>query len=324
MTAARTARAVIVEEPGPPDSLRLVYMPARELSVEDVRVRVTGAGVNPVDAENRADPAWAGISPPYVVGYEFAGVIEEVGDHVAATEVGDEVWGLLPVRGTPWGAYADEVVVEERYVARRPQRISAMEAAAVPLAGSTALQLLDRLCPRPGEWLLIYAAAGGVGHLLVQLAKHRGVRVAALASRIRHPLLERLGADVAIDRHDPRALDLACEAAGGAIPMAADLVGDGALARSLDAIAEGGRVASIVGMRGDFELAIDRNITLHGVLVQPSRSVLGSLVESVDDGGVRPFIEEAMPLEHAAIAHERIEARGVQGKLVLAMESYDG
>src|SRR5436190_15103097 len=97
-------------------------------------------GVNPVDATNRADPSWAGIEPPYVVGYEFAGWIEEVGPGAAQFARGDLVWGMCPVRGTRWGTYADYVELDAGWVGPRPAALDVVEAAAIPLTGSTALQ----------------------------------------------------------------------------------------------------------------------------------------------------------------------------------------
>ena len=105
-------RAVVVREPGPAEKLELAELPQPTAAAGRVVVRVGAAGVNPVDTSNRADPSWAGIEPPYVVGYEFAGWIEEVGPGVAQFAPGDAVWGMCPVRGTRWGTYADYVELE--------------------------------------------------------------------------------------------------------------------------------------------------------------------------------------------------------------------
>ena len=126
-------------------------------------MRVGAAGVNPVDASNRSDPSWAGIEAPYVVGYEFAGWIDEVGLGVEQFVRGDAVWGVCPVRGTRWGAYADYVEVDAGWVGPRPAELDVVEAAAIPLAGSTALQLLDRLALRAGEAVLVHGASGACG-----------------------------------------------------------------------------------------------------------------------------------------------------------------
>jgi NADPH2:quinone reductase len=229
------------------------------------------------------------------------------------------VWGLLPVRGTRWGAYAQEVVTDAGFIAPRPERLSLAEAAALPLAGATALQLLDRLDPSPGEWMLVHGAAGGVGHLLVQMARARGVRIAAAASPPRHALLQRLGVEVVIDRHRPSALAALREAVGRDLPLTADLVGGGCLTASLELMAEGGRAGSIVELAGDLDEALDRNLTLHGVLMRPGVDVLARLGELVEAGAIRPEIDEILPLEQAARAHERVESGSGQGKLVLSV-----
>jgi NADPH2:quinone reductase len=299
--------------------MALGELPERGVGPGEVRVRVEAAGVNPVDAGNRADPAWAGIEPPYVVGYEFAGEAIEVGDDVGHLVVGAAVWGLLPVRGTRWGAYAHEVVTDAEFIAARPEELSLAEAAALPLAGATALQLLDRLDPSAGEWMLVHGAAGGVGHLFVQLARARGARIAAAASRPRHALLERLGVEVVVDRHRPDALAAARDAVGADFPIAVDLVGGGCLAASLELMAESGRAGSIVDLAGDLDEALDRNLTLHGLLVRPGVDALAQLGELVEAGVLRPEIDEVLPLEQAARAHERVESGSGQGKLVLSV-----
>lgn len=310
---------MVVERPGGPDVLRLTLLERRPLDDTEVRLRVEAAGANPVDASNRADPAWAGISPPYVAGYECSGVVLEVGAGVADPGEGDAVWALLPVRGTRWGAHADEVVVDARLVAARPTMLTAIEAAALPLAGATALQLLDRLDPARGEWVLVHGAAGGVGHLLVQLAHARGARIAALASPARHDLLRSLGVEVIVDRFDADALQRARELAGVDFAACADLVGRGRLNASLPFLADGGRAGSIVELAGDFEEAVDRNLTLHGVLVRPGRSSLDRLGALVAEGLLRPHVESVFPLEECRTAHERLEAGSGQGKIVIAV-----
>jgi NADPH:quinone reductase len=312
-------RALLIRQPGGLEALQLTNLPSPQVGVLDVKVAVEAVGVNPVDAGNRADSSWAGLKAPYVVGYEFAGRVEEAGESVEDLQVGDAVWGLLPVRGTRWGAYADAVVADARFVAVRPPSLTAVEAAALPLAGATAVQLLDRLDPSPGEWILIHGAAGGVGHLLVQLAHARGARVAAPASSARHELLHELGTEVVVDRHEEEAIQTARDAAGADFPIVADLVGQGRLAASLGVIAEGGRAGSIVELAGDLEEAVDRNVTLHGLLMRAGREPLEALGSLVEAGLVRPVIDELIPLEQAARAHSRVETGSGQGKVVLTL-----
>jgi len=251
------------------------------------------------------------------VGYELAGRIHAVADGRAGWTRGDPVWGLLPVRGTRWGTYAELVAVDAALVGPRPPSLSAVQAASLPLAGTTAVQLLDRLDPKPGEWMLVHGAAGGVGSLFVQLARVRGARVVASASAPRQVLLRELGAEVFLDRHAGQVAERARRAIGQELDMVADLVGYGTLAASLPAVREGGRAGSIVELAGDLEPAVDRNITLHGVLVRPSRQVLGVLAAAVADGVLRPVVDQVLDLADAAAAHRRVESRHGQGKVVL-------
>jgi NADPH:quinone reductase-like Zn-dependent oxidoreductase len=245
--------------------------------------------------------------------------VTEVGEGVDDLVGGDAVWGLLPVRRTRWGAYADEVVCDSRLVAVRPAELEPAEAAAMPLAGVTAMQLLDRLDPEVGEWILVHGAAGGVGHLLCQIARARGLRVAAPAALNRHTLLHELGVSVIVDRHQPDALTAARDLAGGDFPLVADLVGHGCLAASMYVAAEGARLGSIVELTVDLDEVIDRNMTLIGVLVRPGREALDALAEQVRVHGVRPLVDELLPLEDAAKAHERVETGSGQGKVVLVL-----
>jgi NADPH2:quinone reductase len=309
-------RALVVERPGGPEALRPRELPDPRPGPGQVLVAVEAAGVNPVDAGNRADPSWAGLAPPYVVGYELAGTVVAGGDGVAGP-AGQPVWGLLPVRGTRWGAYAELVALDAGLVGPRPAGLDAVHAAALPLAGATAWQLLDRLDPRPGEWILVHGAAGGVGSLLVQLARARGARVAASASAPRRALLDRLGVEVFLDRHAGDVAGRARRAVGRDLDMVADLVGQGTLAASLPVLREGGRAGSIVELAGDLELAVDRNITLHGLLLRPGRAVLEALAGAVAAGRLAPVVDQVLDLAGAADAHRRVETRRGQGKVVL-------
>jgi NADPH:quinone reductase len=309
-------RALVVQQPGGPEVMRLRQLPAPQPGPGQVVVAVEAVGVNPVDAANRADPSWAGVRPPYVVGYEVAGRIQAVGDDGGWTR-GDPVWGLLPVRGTRWGTYAELVTLDAALVGPRPPSLSAVQAASLPLAGFTAVQLLDRLEPTPGEWVLVHGAAGGVGSLFVQLARARGARVVASASGQREALLRGLGVEVFLDRHAGRVAERAYRAIGQELDMVADLVGYGTLAASLPVVREGGRAGSIVALAGDLEPAVDRNITLHGVLVRPSRQVLEVLAAAVAGGSLRPVVDQVLELADAAVAHRRVESGHGQGKVVL-------
>ncbi|MFL5927701.1 MAG: NADP-dependent oxidoreductase [Gaiellaceae bacterium] len=316
-------RAVVVREPGPAENLEPGELEKPTAGFGRVVVRVGATGVNPVDATNRADPGWAGIELPFVVGYEFAGWIEEVGLGVAKFARGDPVWGLCPVRGTRWGTYADYVELEASWVGLRPAALGVIEAAAIPLAGSTALQLLDRLALQSGQAVLVHGASGGVGRLFVQLARMRGIRVAASSSLARHPLLHDLGAEIVIDREQSDVVAVAVRLLGGPLDAVADCAGHGLLAASLTGIREGGSAASIVELSGDFEDAIDRNLRLHGVLVRPETETLDRLREAADRGSLRPVVDAVVELDGIVQTHRGLDAGRGHGKVVLRIADVD-
>jgi NADPH:quinone reductase-like Zn-dependent oxidoreductase len=301
-------RAVVVDRPGGPEVLRLVEVTRPQAAPGEVVVEVEAVGVNPVDIGNREDPSWAGITAPYVVGYELAG--REV-------ETGEAVWALLPVRGTTQGALAECVALPREYVAPRPPELHPIVAAALPLAGCTALQVLDRMPLVAGSWVLVHGASGGVGHLLVQLAGGLGLRVAAAARPEERRPLEELGVDLWLDRAHPSPAAAAAEQLGHELDAVVDLVG-GRLESSLPYVRVGGHAASIVDLSGDLDLAIDRNIDLHGVLVRPGRDKLYELSAAVASG-LRPRVTETYPLNRVADAHRRLQAGRVGGKLVITL-----
>lgn len=310
-------RAFVVREPGPAERLEATELARPAAGPGRVVVRVGAVGVNPVDATNRADPSWAGIEPPYVVGYEFAGSVEEAGPGVIGLERGDAVWGLCPVRGTRFGAYAEYVEVAAEWVGPRPVALDVVDAAALPLTGSTALQLLDRLALRRGETMLVHGASGGVGRMLVQLARSRGIRVAASSSPARHAFLRELGAEIVLDRARADVVAVALRDTGGPLDAVADCVGGGLVAASLVGIRDGGSAASIVELSGDFEDAVDRNISLHGVLVRPDRRTLDRLREAVDGGALRPIVDSVVEDGELVDVHRRLDSGAGVGKVVL-------
>jgi NADPH2:quinone reductase len=311
-------RAVVYERFGGPEVLELRDWPRPEPKGGEVVVAVHAAGVNPVDAQNRTDGAWAALDPPVIPGYDFSGVVERVGDRVLDWAAGDEVFGALPVRVTRSGSYAEYVAVPAETIARKPERLSHVEAAAAPVAACTAHEALRRLRLEPGEWLLIHGAGGGVGSFAIQIAVHAGARVLAVASARHHELLGELGAEACIDYTRERVDEAARRIAGGEVDAVADFVGGEALSRGLSLLRKRGRAAEIVDLEGDLEPLIDRNQELHGVLFDPSDpGPLRAIAAELAVGRLRSVVSGVLALEQAAEAHRRLEAGHQQGKLVL-------
>jgi NADPH2:quinone reductase len=242
------------------------------------------------------------------VGYELAGRV---------ADTGEPVWALLPVQGTTQGALAERVAVPRQLLAPRPPELDPIVAAALPMAGCTALQVLQRMPLEAGSWVLVHGAAGGVGHLLVQMARGLGLHVAAASRFEDRQRLEELGLDVWLDRAEPAPAAAAVQQLGRDLDAVVDLVG-GQLEPSLAYVRVGGRAATIVDLSGDLDLAIDRNIDLHGVLMRPGRDRLYELAAEVA-AGVRPHVTDTYPLERTADAHRRLEAGRVGGKLVITL-----
>lgn len=216
------------------------------------------------------------------------------------------------------GTYAEYQVVDATLLAHKPRTLSHIEAAALPLAAGTAYEtIIRRLALKEGEWVLMHGAAGGVGSFALQMAIAQGARVIAVARSHHHSLLQNLGAIACLDYTTQDVLREGRAIAGQPFDAVADFVGGETLARSLGGISPFGRAASIAGIRGDVDQAVDLNLTLHGILVRPNQARLDLLRTLVDTGALRPIIDQVLPLAEAAQAHRRLESHHGQGKIIL-------
>jgi NADPH:quinone reductase-like Zn-dependent oxidoreductase len=243
-------------------------------------------------------------------------VVAEVGFGVHTLQVGDEVYGMLWFP-RPAAAYAEYVTAPARQFARKPAAISHEQAAATPLAGLTAWQsLVDAAQLRPGQRVLVHAAAGGVGHLAVQIAKRLGAYVIGTARADRHDWLRGLGADEIVDyTAEP------FEKAVRDVDVVLDLVGDGperTSIRSLDTLRPGGLLIAVPGPTADLlDQAEARDLRVAAFLVEPDGAGLKRVSELIEAGEVSTHIEEVFALEQGGVAHHRGEQGHARGKLVL-------
>lgn len=300
---------------GGPEVLELEELPRPDPGPTEVLVHVAAAGVNPVDWKVRTRGGLLG-EPPFTVGWDIAGVVEAVGPGVTRFEPGDRVFGM-PRFPHEAAAYAEYATSPSRQLARIPDGLSEIEAGALPLAGLTAWQaLVETADVQPGQRVLILAAAGGVGHLAVQIAKARGAYVIGTARFAKHAFLAELGADEAIDYTS----DAVEDSVRGA-DVVLDLVGGEESARTLSTLRDGGifiAVPSASALERLRELAGDR-VRVTGILVEPDRTGLEALAGLVEAGELRVQVEQTFPLEQAARAHELGETGRTQGKLVLTV-----
>lgn len=311
-------RAVILERFGDPDVLAVGTRPVPPPLPTEIRVRVVGAGVNPVDWKTRAGQGMAGAlgDLPVVLGWDVAGVVDAVGPGVTRFAVGDRVFGM-PWFPRPAGAYAEYVTAPSRQFAALPAELDPVAAAALPLAGLTAWQsLVDIARVGEGQRVLVHAAAGGVGHLAVQIARARGAYVIGTASSAKHRLLGDLGLHEAVNYQGTdfaKVLD--------PVDVVLDLVGGDVALRSLDVLRPGGLLVTVLaGAAGEaLAAAAERGIRATGMLVEPDGHALEQLAALVDAGRLRPVVAETFPLERAADAHRAGETGRTTGKLVLTV-----
>lgn len=310
-------RAIRQQQLGASDVLELTELPRPVPAPTEVLVRVAAAGVNPVDWKTRASGGPLG-EPPFTVGWDIAGVVEELGSGVTRFGVGDRVFGM-PRFPHEAAAYAQYVTARSRQLARIPDGLSDVEAAAIPLAGLIAWQsLVDTAKIGSGSRVLIHAAAGGVGHLAVQIAKSRGAYVLGTARVAQHKLLAELGADEAIDytRQDVGATIRD-------IDVVLDLVGGQTGLQSLPVLRDGGLLISVPSSTdvAPLRAAAHGRVRVTGILVEPDRVGMEALASLVEDGALGVRVAKTFPLEAAAEAHEFGESGQTDGgKLVLTVD----
>jgi NADPH:quinone reductase-like Zn-dependent oxidoreductase len=311
-----TMRAVVVRAWGGPEQLELAEVPRPDPAPTEVLVRVHAAGVNPADWKSRATGGHGLWNDPPVLGYDVAGVVEEVGPGVTVHRPGDAVLGM-PHFPRQAGGYAEYVVAPARQFVAAPPGLDHVPAAALPLAGLTAWQaLVDTAETRPGQRVLVHAAAGGFGHLAVQIAKALDLEVVATASAGKHEFVRSLGADEVIDYRD---VDFV--RAVGPVDAVLDPVGGAYGERSLDVLRPGGVLVSLASPAEHrwAPVAAARGLRAGFMLVEPDRAALAAVTALVAEGRVRPHVAHVLPLERAAEAHELGEAGGLTGKIVLAV-----
>jgi NADPH:quinone reductase-like Zn-dependent oxidoreductase len=300
---------------GGPEVLELTEVPRPDPAPTEVLVRVTAAGVNPVDWKTRARGAFLG-QPPFTVGWDVAGVVEAVGLGVARFEAGDRVFGM-PRFPREAAAYAEYVTSPSCQLARIPDRLADVESAALPLAGLTAWQaLVETAEVRPGDRVLILAAAGGVGHLAVQIAKALGAYVIGTARSEKHAFLTELGADETID--------YTSEAVGTRVREAdvvLDLVGGETGQRALPALCDGGILVTVpsgAGVGPLRELAGGR-VRVTGILVEAGPGRTGGDRRTRGDGRASPPRRPDLPARAGRPRARAGRDRPHPGKLVLTV-----
>ncbi|WP_245949615.1 NADP-dependent oxidoreductase [Saccharothrix carnea] len=307
-------RAVVVEAFGEPEALKVRAVAKPEPAMGEILVEVRAAGVNAFDWLVRRHGYW--FSTPWVPGWDVSGVVAAVPAGENRFRVGDEVFGM-PHLPRPAGAYAEYVAAPARHFARKPANVDHAQAAALPLAALTAWQVLTEAAGvKPGDRVLVHAAAGGVGHVAVQLAKALGAWVIGTASAGKHDLLRELGADELVDyrTRDFGELD--------DVDVVVDLVGGDYEERSMRVLKPGGVYVGLTDPSRLPELLVMAEalgVRAKTVSVAPDHAALEHLAGLVERGELRAVVAETFPLEDVVKAHEVGEANRTTGKLVLTV-----
>jgi NADPH:quinone reductase-like Zn-dependent oxidoreductase len=307
-------RAITVESWGGPEFLREVKCPRPKPGPCEILVRVHAAGVNATDWKQRASGGLGLWEDPPAVGWDVSGTVEAIGIGVTLFKEGDQVFGM-PRFPHQAGAYAEFVTAPARHFVRKPPNIDHIEAAALPLVSLTAWQaLFDTAHLQPGQRVLIHAAAGGLGHIAVQVAKAFDAHVTGTARRDKHPFLRKLGAD---DLIDYTATDFTTAVQD--VDIVLDAIGGDYGPRSLSVLRSGGTLVSLASPADDAlrPQAAALGIRAGFMLVEPDNAALTAIADLAATGRLRPAIETVLPLSQAAEAHVLGETGRTTGKIVL-------
>lgn len=308
--------AVFYRRPGPPDVLEVGELPEPRISGRQLLVRVRAAGINPVDCKMRAmrvRPPWQRF--PVIPGSDLAGEVVRVGASVTRFQPGDAVYAMLsPFTG---GAYAEFAAVPEGQAARKPVNLDYQAAAAVPVAGLTALQVLrDYGRLKPGDRVLINGASGGVGSFAVQVAKALGATVTAVTSGKNAEWIKALGADRVVDYQRD---DFTRSAERYAVVF--DTVSSSSFGRCKPILTPQGTYVRTLPSASTILHAVTSAIPLGRrariFFLRARGEDLDQLRDLIEIGRVKPQIERIFPLAQAAQAHTTSEAGHTRGKLVL-------
>ncbi len=310
-------KAYVLHEPGTPDKLRLEEVDQPVPQKGEVLVKVRAISINPVDTKTREGKSLYNTlkeTPPVILGWDISGEVVEVGEDVQFFKPGDEVFGMVNFPGHG-RAYAEYVAAPEAHLAHKPANIPHHEAAAATLAALTAWQVLVHEANlQPGQRVLIHAAAGGVGHFAVQIAKYFKATVIGTASAENHDFLRNMGADEQIDYNDFRVEDVVMD-----MDLVFDSLGEENTRRSLKTLKDGGKIISILGGAKEEvqALAKKRNIEAKNYLVHSSGEDQAQIADLLGQGKLLAHVSHVYDFEDMAKAHEQVETRKTRGKIVV-------
>jgi NADPH:quinone reductase-like Zn-dependent oxidoreductase len=305
-------RAAAITEYGNEPEVIDVEVP--EVPADSVMVEVQAAAINPIDwiIMSGAMKEMLPSAMPWIVGYDVAGTVTQVGGDVTQLKVGDDVFGRAD--GTQAATMAEFAAIKERDLAVQATSMTHQQSAGIPLAGLTAWQaLFEHGALESGQRVLIHAGSGGVGTLAIQFAKQAGAWVATTASARNKELVMSLGADQFIDYSTEDFADVV-----GPCDLIVDMVGGETLTKSFEVVTTGGRVVSVTDRAPD-GLAEQHGVTFEQFFMHPDGDALRTIARLLDAGTVRPVVDSVFPLEEVAAAFRHAKEGHATGKVIIAV-----
>jgi NADPH:quinone reductase-like Zn-dependent oxidoreductase len=312
-------KAIILENPGGIENLKLADIEKPAIKDNEVYVQVKAIGINPVDVKTRAGKGLYGRlkeESPLIIGWDIAGVITETGKEVKAFAIGDEVFGMVNFPGHG-KAYAEYVAAPAEHLAKKPSNITHSHAAATTLAALTAWQaLVAHAKLMKGQKILVHAASGGVGHFAVQIAKHLGAYVIGTSSAANRDFVLSLGADEHIDYKTVRFEEVVKNA-----DFVLETIGGENIDRSLESLKKGGSVISILGAgtEATAEKAKNAGVHIQAFLVKSDGTDMKAIAALLEKEAIKPFVSKTFPFEKMGEAHLYVETGRTRGKVIVTI-----
>lgn len=312
-------KAIVLEKSGGIENLKMMTIDTPVLKENEVLIDTKAISVNPVDYKVRGNKEVlemiCGVQDQYILGWDVAGVVTEVGANVTKFEVGDRVFGMVNFPGAG-NAYAELVAASENHLASIPKNVSFEDAAATTLAALTALQVLESRITK-GDRVLIHAGSGGVGHFAIQIAKSLGAYVITTSSAKNKDFVISLGADEHIDYRTQAFEELLSD-----IDFVFDMFNGDILLNSIKVVKEGASIVSLPTPEFSDEvisLAKQRNVQVSFLMVQSNGDDMNKLKNMLELGVVKPYIFETYAFDKIAEAHQQLESGRTVGKVVITL-----
>ena len=311
-------KAIIIKEFGGTDKLITTELPVPEIGDQEVLVKVHAISINPVDVKTRQGKGVAGrlkTENPIILGWDISGEVTAVGSAVSDFKVGDEVFGMVNFPGHG-KAYAEYVAAPAAHLALKPANVTHQQAAAATLAALTAYQaLVKHVKLQQGQRILVHAAAGGVGHLVVQIAKHLGAYVIGTSSAANKDFVLGIGADEHIDYKSQRFEDVVKD-----VDAVFDALGADNIVRSIPVVKAGGHIVSIPTTVPEEVVAQAKEKGVHAFffLVQSSGADMKVIADLLEKGVLKPYVNH-YDFSQMDIAHQQQETGSTRGKIVLTL-----